>query len=79
MREILSKSSTLRGLIYSEFAEQYYVEFLREVAAGIADGRIRYCEDIADGLDKVLKLLSGWSTGNFAKVIVSVGMLPDDV
>src|SRR6266481_5486019 len=37
MREILSKSLTLRGFINSEFAGQYYDEFLREVGAGIAD------------------------------------------
>jgi len=55
MREILSKSLTLRGFINSEFAEQYYNEFLREVGAGIADGRIRYREDIVDGLDRAPK------------------------
>src|SRR5229473_1205518 len=41
MREILSKSLTLRCFINSEFAGQYYDEFLRGVGAGIADGRIR--------------------------------------
>src|SRR5439155_2008502 len=40
MREILSKSLTLRGFIYHEFAEEHYPAFLREVGAGIADGRI---------------------------------------
>jgi NADPH-dependent curcumin reductase CurA len=48
MREILAKSLTLRGFIYSEFAEQHYAEFLREVGAGIADGRIRYREDASE-------------------------------
>src|SRR6202045_652143 len=46
MREVLSRSLTVRGFINSEFAEQYYAEFLREVRAGIADGSIRYREDI---------------------------------
>jgi NADPH-dependent curcumin reductase CurA len=55
MREILSKRLTLCGFIYSEFAEQHYAEFLREVGAGIAGGRIRYREDIVDGLDKALE------------------------
>jgi NADPH-dependent curcumin reductase len=48
MREILSKSLTLRGFINFEFAGQYYDEFLRDVGAGIADGRIRYREDIVE-------------------------------
>jgi NAD(P)-dependent dehydrogenase (short-subunit alcohol dehydrogenase family) len=80
MREIVSKSLTLRGFIYSEFAEQHYAEFLREVGAGIADGRTRYREDIVDGLEKALEAFIGMvDGGNFAKVIVRVGMLPDDV
>jgi NADPH-dependent curcumin reductase CurA len=48
MREILSKSLTLRGFIKYDFAEQHYAAFLREVGAGIADGRIRYREEIED-------------------------------
>jgi NADPH-dependent curcumin reductase CurA len=80
MREILSKSLTLHEFIYSEFAEQHYAEFLREVGAGIADGRIRYREDIVDGLEKALEAFIGMVDGsNFAKVIVRVGMLPVDV
>jgi NADPH-dependent curcumin reductase CurA len=52
MREILSKSLTLCGFIFNEFAGQLYAEFLREVEAGVADGIIRYREDIVDGLEK---------------------------
>jgi NADPH-dependent curcumin reductase len=74
MREILSKSLTLRGFIYLEFTEQYHADFLREVGAGIADGRIRYREDIVDGLDKAPEAFIGMLEGhNFGKVIVRVG------
>jgi len=74
MREILSKSLTLRGFINSEFAGKYYDEFLREVGAGIADGRIRYREDIVDGLDKAPEAFIGMLDGrNFGKLIVRVG------
>jgi NADPH-dependent curcumin reductase CurA len=52
MREILSKSLTLRGFIYSEFVEQHFSEFLREVGALVADGRIASREDIVDGLER---------------------------
>jgi len=42
----------VRGFLNYEFAEQHYAEFLREVLAGVADGRIRYREDIVNGLEK---------------------------
>ena len=74
MRQILSKSLTLRGFLNYEFAEQYYAEFLREVGAGIADGRIRYREDIVDGLEKAPEAFIGMLEGrNFGKVVVRVG------
>ena len=74
MREILSKSLTLRGFINFEFAGQYYDEFLRDVGAGIADGRIRYREDIVDGLDKAPEAFIGMLDGhNFGKLIVRIG------
>jgi NADPH-dependent curcumin reductase CurA len=73
MREILSKSLTLRGFIYYEFAEQHYAEFLREVGAGIADSRIRYREDIVDHLEKAPEAFIGMLDGhNFGKAIVRV-------
>jgi hypothetical protein len=47
MRHILSKSLTLRGLINYEFAEGLRRIFVRG-GASIADGRVRYREDIVD-------------------------------
>jgi len=73
MRAILSKRLTLRGFIYHEFAEAHYPAFLREVGAGIATGRIRYREDIVDGLEKAPGAFLGLLEGrNFGKVIVRV-------
>ena len=73
MREILSKRLTLRGFHYYEFAEQHYAEFLREVGAGIADGRIRYREDIVDGLENAPEAFIGMLEGrNFGKLVVRV-------
>src|SRR6266481_9659772 len=51
MRQILSKRLTIRGFIYYDFAAEHYADFLREVGAGVAAGRIRYREDIVDGLE----------------------------
>jgi NADPH-dependent curcumin reductase CurA len=74
MREILSKSLTLRGFINYEFTAEHYPEFLREIAAGIAAGRIRYREDVVDGLEKAPEAFIGMLDGrNFGKVVVRVG------
>jgi NADPH-dependent curcumin reductase CurA len=74
MRQILSKRLTLRGFFYYEFAEQHYAEFLREVGAGIVDGRIHYREDIVDGLEKAPEAFIGMLEGrNFGKLIIRVG------
>src|SRR5579863_3506777 len=51
MREVLTKSLTLRGFINYEFSGEHFTPFLRTVSAGLADGRIRYREDITDGLE----------------------------
>jgi NADPH-dependent curcumin reductase CurA len=73
MRAILSKSLTIRGFINYEFATEHYAAFLSEVGAGIADGRIRYREDFADGLEKAPEAFIGMLEGrNFGKLIVRV-------
>jgi hypothetical protein len=73
MRQILSKSLTVRGFLYYEFAAEHYAAFLREVSAGIADGRIRYREDFVDGLERAPEAFIGMLEGrNFGKLIVRV-------
>jgi NADPH-dependent curcumin reductase CurA len=73
MRAILSKSLTVRGFINYEFAAEHYPDFLREVGAGIADGRIRYREDFVDGLERAPEAFIGMLEGhNFGKLIVRV-------
>ena len=74
MREILSNRLTVRGFINYDFAEQHYAQFLREVGAGIAYGRIRYREDFVDGLENAPEAFIGMLEGrNFGKLIVRVG------
>jgi NADPH-dependent curcumin reductase len=73
MREVLSKSLTVRGFINYDFAAQHYADFLREVGARIADGSIRYREDIIDGLENAPEAFIGMLDGrNFGKLIVRV-------
>src|SRR6266436_3490544 len=66
-RAILSKSLTVRGFINNEFAAQHYAAFLREVGAGLADGRIRYREDIVDGLEQAPAAFLGMLEGRDRK------------
>jgi NADPH-dependent curcumin reductase CurA len=73
MRAILTKSLTIRGFINYDFAAEHYPAFLREVGAGIADGRIRYREDFVDGLERAPEAFIGMLEGrNFGKLIVRV-------
>ena len=52
MRVVLSKRPTLRGFINYDVPHDLYEDFQREISPGIAEGRIRYGEDIGDGLKK---------------------------
>jgi len=73
MRAVLTKSLTLRGFINTEFAAEHYPDFLRTVAAGIADGRIRYREDITEGLENAPAAFMGLLEGkNFGKALIRV-------
>jgi NADPH-dependent curcumin reductase len=73
MRAILVKSLTVRGFINYDFAAEHFPAFLREVGAGIADGRIRYREDFVDGLEKAPEAFIGMLQGrNFGKLIVRI-------
>ena len=72
MRQVLTKRLTLRGFIVSDFASQK-PEFLAEVGPLVRDGRIKYREDIVEGLENAPQALIGLLRGeNFGKVIVRV-------
>lgn len=72
MRAILTRSLTLRGFINGEFAA-HYPEFLKTVSAGIADGSIRYREDITDGLENAPQTFIDMLAGrNFGKAVIRV-------
>ena len=72
LRNILTKRLTIRGFIVIDFADQQ-PEFIAEVAPFVRDGRIKYREDIVDGLDNAPRALIGLLKGeNFGKMIVRV-------
>ena len=74
LQEALNKSLTLRGFVNAEFSDLYYPQFLRTVSAAIADGRIRYHEEITDGLENApqafIEMLAGRT---FGSALVRVG------
>ncbi|MNK65720.1 NADPH-dependent curcumin reductase [compost metagenome] len=74
MREILSKSITLRGFIVYDFAGAQEDEFQREAAGWIADGRLRWREDVVEGLEQAPEAFIGLLEGkNFGKLVVRLG------
>lgn len=71
MRDVLTKSLTLRGFINYEFYNEHHAAFLAEVAAGIDGGEIRYLEDVTDGLAEAPATFLGMLEGrNMGKVLI---------
>ena len=72
MRDILSKSLTIRGFIQRDFSEQRPA-FYQAMTQWIKDGKVRYREDIADGLENAPEAFIGMLEGkNFGKLIVKI-------
>jgi len=72
MSAVLSRRLTLRGFIVGDFASQAD-EFYREASAWLREGRIKYLEDVVEGLENAPKALIGLLKGNnFGKLLVRV-------
>ncbi len=72
MAQVLTRSLTIRGFIQREFADQRPA-FYREMGQWVREGRLRYREDIVDGLERAPEALIGLLQGrNFGKLIVRV-------
>ncbi|AXT83820.1 NADP-dependent oxidoreductase [Aeromicrobium sp. A1-2] len=77
MSSILTKSITVRGFIQTEFVKSHYKQFQADAAEWIADGSLRYREDIVEGLENAPDAFFGMLTGkNFGKLLVQVGADP---
>jgi NADPH-dependent curcumin reductase CurA len=76
METILLKRLTIRGFIYFDYASQF-PDFVTAMEAWLAEGRIKYREDITDGLEnaprELIRLLKG---ENFGKKIIRVSPDP---
>jgi NADPH-dependent curcumin reductase CurA len=72
MRQVLSKSLTIRGFIQREFAA-HFPEFQREMAGWIKSGQIKYREDVVEGLENAPQAFIGLLEGrNFGKLLIKV-------
>jgi NADPH-dependent curcumin reductase CurA len=69
---ILFKRLTLRGYIVTDFHAQT-ADFLRDVGAWLKAGKIKYREDIVDGLEHAPDAFIGLLQGkNFGKLLINV-------
>jgi NADPH-dependent curcumin reductase CurA len=73
MRQILNQSVVIQGFLNYDLMERYYDDFIRDVSAWIAEGRVKYKEDIVDGLENAPQAFIGMLAGrNFGKLLVHV-------
>ena len=67
MQNILAKRLTFRGFIVLDHALQY-AEFITNMSGWLREGRVRYREDITNGLENAPRELAGLLKGeNFGK------------
>lgn len=77
LRRILTLSLTVRGFIQDEFIPTHQADFFRDMSAWIADGSVRYREDIVEGLENAPEAFRGLLTGrNVGKLLIQVGPDP---
>jgi NADPH-dependent curcumin reductase CurA len=78
MQQILIKRLTFRGFIVWDFASQM-PQFLADMSEWLREGRLKYKEDITDGLENAPRELIGLLRGkNFGKKIIRVSDEPSE-
>jgi NADPH-dependent curcumin reductase len=76
MLQVLVRRLVLRGFIVSDFADQEPA-FLQDMGAWVREGRVRYREQVVEGLERAPEALAGLLRGeNFGKLLVRVGPDP---
>ena len=72
LRPLLVQRAMIKGFIVSDHSDRFPA-FLKEVTPLVRDGRIKYREDIVDGLEAAPSALIGLFEGkNFGKMLVRV-------
>jgi len=76
LRDILIKRLTFKGFIVFDYASQF-PDFLSEMSGWLRAGRVKYREDITDGLENAPRELIGLLKGeNFGKKLIRVSPDP---
>ena len=76
MRVVLIQRVTIQGFIVSDFSKKQG-DFLRDMSSWISTGKIKYKEDIVEGLDNAIGAFQGLLKGrNFGKLLVKLGNDP---
>ena len=74
MGQILSKRLTMRGFIIFDDFGHLYPDFAKEMGAWVQSGKIKYREEIIDGLEHAPEAFIGLLKGeNFGKRVIRVG------
>lgn len=71
--QVLTQSLTVRGFIQDEFTRSHGRDFVRDMGEWVRSGRVRYREDIVEGLENAPAAFAGMLRGeNFGKLVVKV-------
>lgn len=72
MRQVLTKSLNIRGFINYDYPD-YYPDFLALAGPAVQSGKIKYREDIVEGIENAPKAFIGLLEGkNFGKLVIKV-------
>ena len=73
MRTILIKRLTVKGFIILQDYGDHYAEFSKQMAEWVGDGKIKYREQVVDGLENAPEGFIGLLKGeNFGKLVIRV-------
>jgi NADPH-dependent curcumin reductase CurA len=73
MGRVLALSLTVRGFIQDEFTKTHGRDFVRDMTQWVADGSVRYLEDVVEGLEAAPEAFRGLLVGrNVGKLLVRV-------
>ena len=74
MGQVLRKQLTVRGFIIFNTFGHLYPEFAKAMGGWLDDGKIKYREQMVDGLENAPAAFRGLLKGeNFGKLVVKVG------
>jgi len=73
MRQILTKRIRMQGFIIFDHYAERYTDFSRDMQGWLAEGRVKYREDVTEGLENAPAAFIGLLEGrNFGKLVVKV-------